>query len=255
MKKIICLVVVMVLFSVVFAGCKSNSNSDSAYKKAKEATTASQTEEPTTAKATEKPTEKATEAPTEKPTEAPTEAPKPKEYTAEDLLKKSVSEILDLLNNNITVEVNGSHSHFGSSTGMPCFFNFDKLPGFVFCPKNVRFDPSNIDLDDLKDSILSGDYSELLFIAVCDGAKLNNEIDSGMNYNDISGITGNYATLPPAGQGLITQNLTDFCDSAANVSVTYETSNEAMKHMSNDGYDLDYLKQENPKAMYIIAYR
>ena len=46
-----------------------------------------------------------------------------------------------------------------------------------------------------------------------------------------------------------------FCKNAANASVTYETSNEAMQHMSNDGYDVDFLKQENPKAMYMIAYK
>ena len=67
--------------------------------------------------------------------------------------------------------------------------------------------------------------------------------------------TGNYATNPPAGQGLITQNLSAFCPNARRASVTYETSREAFNHVDNKtGYDVEFLKQENPKVSYIIAY-
>ncbi len=200
--------------------------------------------------------------PTENPTEVPTEAPQAKKYTAEELLTKTVPEILEIFNDDIIVEYNGTHSHFGSSTGSLCFYNFDILPGFVFCPKGATEDIAShqgpiteSDLSVIKHSIIVYHYEDLQFVAMMDDAKMNDEISAGMTYNEISAVTGNYATRPPAGQGLITQELTAFCDGAANASVTYETSNEAMKHMSNDGYDQDYLKQENPKAMYIIAYR
>ena len=255
MKKIICLIVVMVLFSAVFAGCRTKSNSDSVYKKAREATTASQTEEPTTAKATEKPTEKQTVPPTEKPTEAPTEAPKPKEYTAEELLKKSVPEILAILDYDIIVECNGTNSNYGGSTDSICFYNFTKLPGFVFSPKGVVYQPTETDLNDVKNDILSDKYEDLSFIAIKGNAKVNDLFSADMTYNEISSKTGNYSTQPPAGQGLITQNLSDYCNNCKLALVTYETSREAIKHMSDDGYDSDYLKQENPKTMYIIAYR
>ena len=54
---------------------------------------------------------------------------------------------------------------------------------------------------------------------------------------------------------MITQNLSAFCPNARSVSVTYETSREAFNHVDNKtGYDVEFLKQENPKVSYIIAY-
>lgn len=265
-KPIKLLVVLAMILSVVFAsGCsKGNSTNEQKSPLSSQPTTKKETETTVkpTEKATEKPTEEATEVPTEKPTEKTTEASKPKEYTAEELLKKTVPEILEIFNDDIIVEYNGPHSHFGSSTGSLCFYNFDILPGFVFCPKGATEDIAShqesitdSDLSVIKHSIIVYHYEDLQFVAMMNDAKMNDEISAGMTYNEISTVTGNYATSPPAGQGLITQNLTDFCKGATNASITYETSNEAMKHMSNDGYDSDYLKQENPKAMYIIAYR
>ncbi|SCX07355.1 hypothetical protein SAMN02910436_00530 [Ruminococcaceae bacterium P7] len=247
----------MMIFS---AGCSGGTNgvattsqpqTQAATQKQIATTAAPTTKAPATQKPTEPVTVKPTEPVTKKQTEAPAEAPKAAEYTAEELLTKNVPEILEILNFEITVENNGSRSHFGSSTGMPCFYNFEKLPGFVFCPANgVYKDASSFEYD-----ILSGKYINLLFIAVMDDAKLNDDISAYMTYNEISKCTGSYATLPPAGQGLITQDLTAACKNASNASVTYETSDEAIQHMSDDGYDVKYLKQENPRAEYIIAYK
>ena len=241
---------------IMLAGCSGESNNS---QPTSELVTHDATQKPTATTSVPttdaQTTEKLTEVVTEKPAEPTTEAPKEKEYTAEELLTKSVSEVVEILNDDITVEYNGSHSFFGSSTGSLCFYNFDILPGFVFSPKGVIYYPNETELNDVKSDILAGKYDTLSFIAVIDGANLCEEISADLTYNEISSITGNYATRPPAGQGLITQDLTVFCKNAANASVTYETSNEAMQHMSNDGYDVDFLKQENPKAMYMIAYK
>lgn len=197
--------------------------------------------EPSTAKPTDPP-------PTVKPTE-------PLPSTIEELLTMSVPEILELLDYDITVESNAEHSYYGGSTGSICFYNFDRLPGFVFSPNGVLYNPVGTDLDKIKADILANTYPKLSFVVATDGAKMNDSISSAMTYNEISAVTGNYATNPPAGQGLITQNLSAFCPNARFASVTYETSREAFNHVDKKiGYDVEFLKQENPKVSYIIAY-
>ena len=254
--------VALVLITIVLitAGCSGGSVSGQpASEPATQAASTQQTETtiaPTIMeKTTEAPsTQKPTEPTTEKPTDPTTEAPKPKTYTVEELLVKSVPEILELLDYDITVESNDSHYGFGGITGAICFYNFDKLPGFVFSPNGVIYNYNQSDLNEIKQNILDGDYESLSFVAAIEGAKLSNKISSDMSYNEISGITGNYSTTPPAGQGLIMQSLSDYCSNCKFASVTYETSKEAMQHMSSSGYDEEFLKQENPKAMYIVAY-
>lgn len=234
----------LVLMTVTASSC---SNGKNASQQASDTmpTTTKQIE--TTAKQTEVQTEKHTE----KPTEPPTEVPKQHEYTIEELLLKSVPEILEIMGNDISVEVKG---YGGSSTGAICFYNYDKLPGFVFAPNGPIYDPVGTDLDDVKNNILSGDYETLSFVTAIKTGKVNDLFTADMTYNDISGVTGIYSTQPPAGQGLIKQDLTDFCNNCRYALVTYETSIEAMKHMdSRTGYDPEYLKQENPKVDNITA--
>ena len=195
--------------------------------------------------------------PTAKPTDPPptVKPTDPLPSTIEELLTMSVPEILELLDYDITVESNAEHSYYGGSTGSICFYNFDRLPGFVFSPNGVLYNPVGTDLDKIKADILANTYPKLSFVVATDGAKMNDSISSAMTYNEISAVTGNYATNPPAGQGLITQNLSAFCPNARLASVTYETSREAFNHVDNKtGYDVEFLKQENPKVSYIIAY-
>lgn len=176
-----------------------------------------------------------------------------REYTAEELLTMSVTQILDLMDNTITVEYGGNRSTFGSSIGVVCFYNDEKLPGFVFSPKNTIVNPSESELADIKEDILSGEYTELQFVAMMDGAKLNAEISADMTYNQISAVTGDYSNLPPAGAGNIRQDLSSFCDGAASAEAVYETNNEDYKHLSGNGFDVDYVRQINPVVKYIIA--
>lgn len=251
---------VLVMVVLITAGCSGGSVSgQSASEPVTQAASTQQTETtiaPTIMeKTTEAPsTQKPTEPTTEKPTEPPTEAPKPKTYTTEDLLVKSVPEILELLDYDITVDISSVYAYYGSTGGGLCFYNFDKLPGFIFYPEGVAFNPNNSDLNEIKQNILDGDNVSLSYITAIDNAKLSDKISSDMSYNEISGITGNYSTQPPAGQGFIKQDLSGFCKNCKYASVVYETSNEAMQHMSKSGYDEEFLKQENPKAMYIVAY-
>ena len=230
------------IFQNYCAGCGTGGAPSEASSQASESSRVEETikTEPTTQKDTGcslPPCEPSTAKPTDPPpTVKPTE---PLPSTMEELLTMSVPEILELLDYDITVEYNAEHSHYGSSTGSICFYNFDKLPGFVFNPKGIAYNNT---------------YPKLSFVVATDGAKMNDSISSAMTYNELSAVTGNYATNPPAGQGLITQNLSAFCANARSASVTYETSSEALQHMDKTGCDVEFLKQENPKVSYIIAY-
>ena len=239
------------------AGCGTGGAPSEASSQASESSRVEETikTEPTTQKDTRctlptyvTPTAKPTDPP---PTVRPTD---PLPSTIEELLTMSVPEILELLDYNITVESNAEHSFYGGSTGSICFYNFDRLPGFVFSPNGVLYNPAGTDLDKIKADILANTYPKLSFVVATDGAKMNDSISSAMTYNELSAVTGNYATNPPAGQGLITQNLSAFCANARSASVTYETSSEALQHMDKTGCDVEFLKQENPKVSYIIAY-
>lgn len=176
-----------------------------------------------------------------------------REYTAEELLAMSVPQILDLMDNTITVEFGGNRSTFGSSIGVVCFYNDEKLPGFVFSPKNTIVNPSESELAIIKNDILDGEYTELQFVAMMDGAKLNDEISADMTYNQISAVTGDYSNLPPAGAANIRQDLKSFCKGAASAEVVYETNKDDYKYLSGNGFDVDYVKQIDPAVKYIIA--
>lgn len=239
---------VMVLLTGCASGIKIN---ESTVVSGTAATTVETTKDETTTQATEMST-KASATPSTAPSTAlPTDPPVPKEYTAEELLTKSVPEILEIVGYTINVQVSGYGS---SSTGSFCFYNSDILPGFMFCPNTAMHTPDNTELSEIKQNILSGDYETLSFIAVIDNGKVNDLFSADMTYNEISGITGNYSTRPPAGQGMIRQDLTEFCGNCSQAVVTYETSKEAMKHADKTGYDPEYLKQENPKAENITLY-
>ncbi len=238
-----------VVLMAACAGCGTGGAPSEASSQASESSRVEETikTEPTTQKDT-RCTLPTYVTPTAKPTD-------PLPSTIEELLTMSVPEILELLDYDITVESNAEHSYYGGSTGSICFYNFDKLPGFVFNPKGIAYNPSGIDLDKIKADILANTYPKLSFVVATDGAKMNDSISSAMTYYEISAVTGNYATNPPAGQGLITQNISAFCPNARLASVTYEMSMEALNHVDNKtGYDVEFLKQENPKVSYIIAY-
>ena len=260
MKKIVKIAAAAsaVVLMAACAGCGTGGAPSEASSQASESSRVEETTktEPTTQKDT-RCTLPTYVTPTAKPTDPPSTA-KPTEplpSTIEELLTMSVPEILELLDYDITVESNAEHSFYGGSTGSICFYNFDRLPGFVFSPNGVLYNPAGTDLDKIKADILANTYPKLSFVVATDGAKMNDSISSAMTYNEISAVTGNYATNPPAGQGLITQNLSAFCPNARSVSVTYETSKEAFNHVDNKiGYDVEFLKQEDPKVSYIIAY-
>lgn len=203
---------------------------------------------PTTTQSTTDQTEKSTEKPTEKSTEKPTEAPK--QYTGEELLVKTVPEILELMDYEITVEWKGYEG-----SGMLGFYNNDKLPGFVFCP-NTPFDYEDVknDLETVKKRILDKEFADLTFIVMTDGAKLNDSISSDMSYQQISEAIGSYELQPPTGEGNIKQDLTTHISNTSSARVTYQTSKDAMKHSGPEGFDVEYVKQENPKAEFIQAY-
>ena len=182
---------------------------------------------------------------------------KAEEYTLEELLTKSVPEILGIMDNDITVERNSFDKHFyGGVDGAIIFYNNAKLPGFIFSPNDSYFYSSTVELDDAKERILSGKSDKLSFVVAKNGAKATDELSSDMTYNEVCGVTGIYSINPPAGVGQMHQNITSYFRNADDSFVYYETSREAFMRSVNTGrYDEEFAKQENPKVDYIICFK
>ena len=174
-----------VVLMTACAGCGTGGAPSEASSQASESSRVEETikTEPTTQKDTGcslPPCEPSTAKPTDPPpTVKPTE---PLPSTMEELLTMSVPEILELLDYDITVESNAEHSYYGGSTGSICFYNFDRLPGFVFSPNGVLYNPAGTDLDKIKADILANTYPKLSFVVATDGAKMNDSISSATNY-------------------------------------------------------------------------
>ena len=192
------------------------------------------------------------------PGETLPEAESEEEHTGEELLKMNVPQILELMENDISVDCQGE-KYYIFPMGYVYFYNYDKLPGFVFYiqPERRPNTPpdhfSEDDLTEIKNDILAGKYNEFKFLAITDGAKLNHNISSNMTYSQISSAIGNYSVNPIAGAGNLTQDITSACENASYAIVSYITPQDASQHVDESGkISPDYLLQNNPDVKCII---
>lgn len=192
------------------------------------------------------------------PGETLPEAESAKEHTGEELLKMNVPQILELMENDISVDCQGG-KYYIFPMGYVYFYNYDKLPGFVFYiqPERRPNTPpdhfSEDDLTEIKNDILAGKYNEFKFLAITDEAKLNHNISSKMTYSQISSAIGNYSVNPIAGAGNLTQDITSACENASYAIVSYTTPQDASQHVDESGrISQDYLLQNDPDVKCII---
>ncbi|MED9970796.1 MAG: hypothetical protein UFA98_12465 [Ruminococcus sp.] len=137
---------------------------------------ANTTAEPTTAESSTEPPATA---------EPATAEPETQEYTAVELAEKSLEEIIDIMGGDYTSEMVQLTYAF-SSSGTPYIYNYDVLPGFAFAT-----------------------YDKISYrgISIMDGAKLNGEISSDMNYNEVANIIGDFE-VNAVGQQTLTYTTT-----------------------------------------------
>ncbi len=189
------------------------------------------------------------------PGETQSEIDSSEEHTGEELIKKNTSEILDLMDHEITVEYIGKYSYFSNGTLHVYFYNFKKLPGFVFYiqPNNPSTSFTEEEINGIKKDILEGDY-DYQSIGIADGASLNNKISSDMTYSQISSTIGDYNTNPLAGAVEITQDVTSVCESISRATVKYEIPSVAeLERIEDNGSLISYLMENDPKVKYIVA--
>lgn len=189
------------------------------------------------------------------PGETLSEIDSSEEHTGEELIKKNTSEILDLMDHEITVEYIGKYSYFSNGTLHVYFYNFEKLPGFVFYiqPNNPSTSFTEEEINGIKKDILEGDY-DYQSIGIADGASLNNKISSDMTYSQISSTIGDYNTNPLAGAVEITQDVTSVCENISRATVKYEIPSVAeLERIEDNGSLISYLMENDPKVKYIVA--
>ena len=192
------------------------------------------------------------------PGETLPEAKSPEEHTGEELLKMNVPQIIEWMGNEITVDSRGEN-YYIFPMGYVYFYNFDKLPGFVFYiqperhPNTPPDQFSESDLADIKSDILAGKYNEFSFLAITDGARLNQSISSNMTYSQISSTVGTYSVSPIAGAGNLTQDITSACENVSYATVCYTMPQDAYQHVDENGQiSSEFLLQNDPKVKCII---
>ena len=169
MKTKLSILLAVLLTAAIFCGCAKTTKTATADEPSPTVETAAIETVKATGPATEPaPTEAPTvpEATDPPATEAPTQAPKT-EYYAVDLIKKSLSEIKEIMGGEYRSERLQLSNAF-SSDGCSYIYNNDILPGFAFAD--------------------GGD--DYYGISIMNGAKLNSSISSDMNYNQIADVIG-----------------------------------------------------------------
>ena len=181
-------------------------------------------------------------------------------YTAEDLIDKSVPEIVEIMGGDFEIEFNGSHLIHYTSGGL-CIYNDQTLPGFTFFIDEAESDFINISSGDfdsnlafIKSNILDGKYEKFTFMSVYDGAAYNEEINANMDYEKISAITGYQNCIMTAGIERIIQDI-DSTDMIESASIYYDTDyNDFIEYQPGDTILSTKMKCINPKIDCIVVF-
>ena len=170
------------------------------------------------------------------------------EYKAEDLIDKSISEIIDIMGGDFEVEYGGDKLVYYTSPTV-IMYNDNTLPGFAF-----YIDEAVADYEkgaNVKENIKKGVYKQYAFLALLDNAKLNDNINAGMKYNDLTPTLGEFDCGGIAGA----ENYSYYTDTVGKQTIYIFTADETLTSSYNGGdIKKDWLKEHNPKLSAIIVY-
>ena len=224
MKAKVSLLLAVLLSVTVFCGCAKANQTATADEPSPTVETAAVETVKVTGQMTEPAPTAAPTAPeaTDPPaTEAPTQAPKT-EYYAVDLIKKTLTDIIDIIGEDYEVEFEGEHM-LGITSGGICIYNNSILPGFAFF---IGGDPASDSAESIKKKISDGTINSFSSITVYGNAKYNESISADMTYLEVSKVIGSYELAPLAGSAMIRQNI----DSGATVYYNaYEIDEDTAK--------------------------
>lgn len=170
------------------------------------------------------------------------------EYKAEDLIHKSISEIIDIMGGDFEVEYGGDKLVYYTSPTV-IMYNDDTLPGFAF-----YIDEAVADYEkgaNVKENIKKGVYKQYAFLALLDNAKLNDNINASMKYNDLITTLGEFDCGGIAGAG----NYTYYTDTVGKQTIYLFQADDFLLSSYNGGdIKKEWLKEHNPKLSAIIVY-
>lgn len=174
----------------------------------------------------------------------------PHEYTAEELLDKSLDEIIEIMGGDFECSRGSSSTAFGTdNTGLVHITNNDILPGIEIYPL-LPVDNYTEDLSVIKDKIKEGgmDYHRIVLTG---SAKYNDSFSADMTYNDIASQFG-YRDLQAVGA-----ERSYFYGAEINgrqVSFCFISDDELESHSERGYLSSDVLKEYNP-TIHDIAVR
>lgn len=137
-------------------------------------------------------------------------------YTAEQLIDKTVPDIINIMGGDCTVEFNGDKTIYYTSDAL-YFYNYNAIPGFVFFideafedfQKAATENSNDYALGIVKDNLINNKYKRFKFMAVYNSAKYNAEITADMKYITISQILGDNKCQISGGVEYVTQEITN----------------------------------------------
>ena len=177
----------------------------------------------------------------------------PHEYTALELMDKSLAEITEIMGDDYTINNDNDYSFaFGSGGGTYYIVNENTLPGIAVHPSfnSGFYDDMNNDID-VREQIKKGSY-DYNGIAVYGSRKLNENISADMTYNELAAQIGDFE-MHGAGQQTLffTTNIKSY--DVTFVITTYD--NEELGARLKDGkVSSADLKEINP-TLHDIAVR
>lgn len=242
MKRTISLILALILVAALIAGC---SKQDAGQKTAQTPTAAnsakSRATEPLTGdvQTIEEADDDGDTPEDEPPQEQEEKVIDNSAYTAVDLAKMPLSEIIELMGGGFMIEYEGSHLIHYTSGGL-CIYNDKTLPGFAFFVKPAEGysyddlpDPSN--LIDSKNAILQGEY-QLDFLSAYGSARFDNVYSADMTYNEVVATRGSNEILPMAGAEEVRMAIESADGTAGTIHYDYAgAANELVMESQNPG--------------------
>lgn len=170
------------------------------------------------------------------------------EYKAEDLIDKSIPEIIDIMGGDFDVEYGGEKLVYYTSPTI-IMYNDKTLPGFAFYIDDAVIDYEN-GLN-IKEKIKSGSYKNCSFLALIDNAKLTDKINANMTYNELTTSLGEFDCSGIAGADTYGY----YTDTVGSQTIYLFKADDYLLRSYNGGdIKKDWLKQYNPKMCAIIIY-
>lgn len=179
------------------------------------------------------------------------------EYKAEDLIDKSLSEIIDIMGGDFKHDHNKGVIYYTS--GGAYIYNDKTLPGFVFYIKENDsyidgYDFENQSTETIKENVDKGLY-QIDFIAIYDSAKLSNSISANMTYKQFISAYGNIDTTIIPGAGFPGHYISNYNKgNIDSVIIYYLPFDDSLYSSGSDIVSNDLMKKYNPTIYAIVAF-